>query len=225
MKRIAIFGRNGFENLNDLLKKYNFIIDETNPEIIISYGGDGTFLMSERAFPQIPKVLIRNSNICNKCHNHPTEHVLEKIYKEEYKTTEYTKLKARVKNKELTCTNDFVIRNKLPTHALRFIVIVNDNSSEELIGDGIVISTPFGSTGYYYSITRKNFTKGIGIAFNNLHKQKEHLNINEQDKIKIEITRGDAVLVSDNNPTIIELKEGDIIEIQKSEEVAKVIEI
>ncbi len=224
MKHIAVFGRNGFDSLNGLLKKYGFVVDEINPEIVVSYGGDGTFLMSERAFPGIPKVLIRNSNICNKCHNHPTEHVLDKISKGDYKVVEHVKLKAGIKSKELICTNDFVIRNKLPTHALRFKMNINGESGDELIGDGVVISTVFGSSGYYYSIARRNFSRGIGVAFNNLHKEREHLNIGENDKIRVEIIRGDAVLVSDNDPTIIELKEGDIVEIEKCDDVARLIE-
>jgi len=229
MKRVAIFGKSeeNSKHLKSLLSRFNFIIDETNPELVISYGGDGTFLMSERAFPGVPKVLIRDSNICNKCHNHPIDHVFEMISKGDYKLINLIKLKGVVNNKKLlVCTNDFVIRNKLPTHALRFKLFINDKQIDgELIGDGLVISTVFGSTGYYYSITKKSFSKGIGVAFNNIHKKIKHLVIKERDEIKIEITRGDAVLVADNNPEIIELCENDVVQIKKTEQIARLIEL
>lgn len=229
MKKVIIFGKSeeSSKHLELLLNKFSFIITKTNPDIIISYGGDGTFLMSERKFPGIPKALIRDSNICNKCHNHPTDYVFEMISKGKYKINDLIKLKGIVNNKELLiCTNDFVIRNKLPTHALRFKLFINDKQiGDELIGDGLVISTVFGSTGYYYSITNKSFTNGIGIAFNNIHKKIKHLIIKEIDKIRIEITRGDAVLVADNNLEIIELSENDIVQIEKTNQTAKIIEI
>ncbi len=229
MKKISIYGKNkeNSKHLSLLLKKFDFVIEKTNPEIIISYGGDGTFLMAERIFPGVPKALVRDSKICNKCHNHPIDRVFEMISKENYEIINFIKLKATVNNKEnLICTNDFVIRNKLPTHALRFKLWINDKQiDDELIGDGLVISTVFGSTGYYYSITKESFTKGIGVAFNNIHKKIKHLIITELDKISVEIIRGDAVLVADNDPKIIELLEKDVINIEKSDQIVRIIQV
>ena len=87
----------------------------------------------------------------------------------------------------------------------------------------MVVATPFGSTAYYHSISRKSFDKGIGVAFNNTTKPVKHLVLDEAAVVEVEIVRGQAVLVADNNPHIIDLIEGQTIKIQKAPETAKVI--
>jgi len=78
---------------------------------------------------------------------------------------------------------------------------------KEFIGDGLVVATPFGSTGYYRSITDSYFELGIGIAFNNSTEQADSLVVKEQRQIKVLITRGPALLYADNQTKIINLKE------------------
>ena len=117
--------------------------------------------------------------------------------------------------------NDIVVRNSLPTEAVRFNVLVGERGIDNLIGDGIVVSTPYGSGGYFSSITHKNFKTGIGIAFNNVTKSHESLILAEDEKIEIEIVRGPAVLVADNNRDFINLENGDKIRIEQIDEVAR----
>ena len=136
-----------------------------------------------------------------------------------------TKLEAELNGNKLIAVNDIVIRNYLPIYALRFSLEVNNKIVEqELIGDGLIISTAFGSTAYFYSVAKEVFKEGIGIAFMNLHnKENSPLILNENVIIKIKILRGDGVLACDNNPEIIMLKEGDEIIIKKSAEFARMI--
>jgi len=89
----------------------------------------------------------------------------------------------------------------------------------------VVISTPFGSTAYFHSIARKDFEGGIGIAFSNTTKPTEHLVVDEKSTIEVEISRGHAVLVADNNPKVIEIIEGQKLIIKKSDQKAIVIEM
>lgn len=230
MKKFSVVGKNE-EKVAEMVKcavSHGFVFSEQEPDFVISYGGDGMFLIAERIFPGIPKVLIRDSKICNKCHNIPTEQILRSIAEKKFIIEESTKLTAEWgDNSEVikyTCANDFVLRNKWPIHAIRFEVIINGKRiGGEHIGDGIVISTSFGSGGYYHSITRKTFDKGIGIAFNNLTKETEHLMADENAEIKIKLCRGDFVFVADNNPKIIEPREGTEIVIKRSSQSAKLV--
>ena len=48
--------------LKKTLKRIGCDYGERKPDIIVSLGGDGTFLLSERLYPGIPKLLIRDSN-------------------------------------------------------------------------------------------------------------------------------------------------------------------
>jgi len=224
--KIAIFGKTpeSKAQLNKAVKKSGFIYDEKKPDLIISYGGDGTFLWAERKYPGVPKVLFRFSKICNKCHNLPVEHALALLKKKKYKIKEHTKLQGKLYKTTTYATNDITIRNAVPTHAIRFELYLNGKKyKEEFIGDGLVIATTFGSTGYYESITRKNFKKGIGIAFNNTTTKQKHLVVPEKTKIKVKITRGEALVATDNEPKLHLLIGGKSITITKSKKKAKLV--
>src|SRR3989344_1605608 len=101
--------------------------------------------------------------------------------------------------------------------------VIDKKKNGILIGDGIVVATPFGATGYYYSITQKSFKKGIGLAFNNMTKPINHLVLNEKAKIKVRIVRSDTTVAGDNDPHVISIKEGDEVEIRKSDKIARII--
>ncbi len=224
--RIAIYGKTpeSKAQLEKSIKKAGFTYTEKNPDIVISYGGDGTFLWAERKYPGIPKALFRYSKICKKCHNLPINHALALLKKRKYKIASHSKLEARVNNTTLLATNDVIIRNALPTHAIRFLVTINGKQiNGELIGDGIVIATTFGSTAYFHSITRQTFNKGIGIAFNNTTVSQSPVFLPEKTRIKFTLTRGEAVVVADNEPRMIVLKPGKSVAITTSKKKAKLI--
>lgn len=119
-----------------------------------------------------------------------------------------------------------VIHNSDPRHALRYIVKINKiDFYGEIIGDGIVASTIFGASGYFRSITDSVFYVGIGIAFNNSTEATDHLVINENDIIDVEIKRGPAQIYADNNLKMLTVKEGDRLSIKKSEEIFRLVKM
>ncbi len=225
--KLSVFSLNSslVKDYKHLIKK-NFSYDDKHPEMVVSLGGDGTFLMAERRYPGIPKLLVRDSNICNKCDWSSLSPILDKLRRNEFAIEEHMKLEADVRGDKKLCLNDAVIRNKMPIHAIRFILSVDGKQvNGELIGDGVVVATPFGSTAYYYSITKKMFNEGIGIALNNLSMPVENIITGENSLIEIKLTRGDATFSYDNDENIITLKTGDKVVIKKSGEVARIVKI
>lgn len=199
--------------------------DENDPDLVISLGGDGTFFKSERKYPGVPKLMVRKSKHCKKCAAGALDgEILEKLKSGKYKVGEHVKLKAKIKRdgkiiQEYTCINDFVIRNREQINALRFSVEIDGKKvGDELIGDGVVVATPFGSTAYFKSITGESFDKGIGIAFNNMTKKVRHRVLKDDARIKVKILRTDGVFSSDNDPKMTVLKKNDVVEISKSSE-------
>jgi len=225
MKKIHILGKDAskIKNLKEKLEQRDFVYVDENPELVICYGGDGMFLIAERVFPGVEKLLIKDSLVCNMGHDISIEEIIDLYKKGNYDVEEIKKLKAVFKGKfetrELIGVNDIVIRNSLPTEAIRFKV----NNSNILIGDGVVVATAYGSNkgAYFYSICRKNFKKGIGVAFNNISEEKNCLILDENDFVEIEIVRGPAVLVADNNRDFVNLQEGDKILIKQINDVAR----
>lgn len=212
--------------LKKLLNKFNFTYVTEDPDLVISEGGDGTLLISERTFPGVPKLLLKKSRICKNCTiDLPVDEILKLLKEKKYKITEHTKLQLKTSTGErLTCTNDFIIRNKIPTQAIRFTVSINKEKINDIfIGDGLVISTPFGSTAYFNSITGKSFKTGFGIAFNNIQTSDKDIMLQDTDKVKVKIIRGQAELGTDNNPRTIILNSGDYVYLSKSNHNLKVV--
>ncbi len=136
------------------------------------------------------------------------------------KIKKFIKLEAIVGDKKITALNDVIIAHKFPDLAIRFTL----DASKEFIGDGLVFSTPFGSTGYFYSITKKTFKTGFGIAFNNLHNANIHEKIvDENEEIKIVILRGQTVLASDNDLHLLDLPESAEILVRRAPQPARLL--
>lgn len=217
--RVLLFGKNS-KSIAGLVKSLGFELTSTNPEIIISYGGDGTLLSAEREFPGLPKLPLRNSQFCNKCSKHEDEVMLKKLLAGKLQLKEYKKLETTFFYKSFYALNDFVIRNSDPTHTIRFKT--SETRDKLLIGDGIVVSTPFGSTGYFKSITNKVFKKGVGIAFNNITEDISPKLLKDGQTVNFTLVRGKATLSFDNNPDIFIIDEGSEIIFKLSDQVAKI---
>lgn len=205
------------KNIEELVKSLGCEIVSSNPDVVISYGGDGTLLTSEREYPEMPKLPIRNSQFCNKCPEHEDKKVLEDLLDGKLILKEYKKLHTNLEGKDFYALNDFVIRNKHSIHAIRFKI--NNNF---FIGDGIVVSTPFGSTGYFKSITNESFDKGFALAFNNTTKKTNPIYLSEEDNVKFELVRGNAILTFDNNLQTFNISERKTLIFDLSDKVAKI---
>lgn len=223
MIKVGLFGKNS-DSIRHLIPEYGFELVEGNPDVLISYGGDGTLLSAERKYPSLPKLPIRDSKVCKKCPVHTTEHLLQELSEGKIKLETYPKLEAKFNSEEISALNDLVIRNSVPMHALRFRVYLNGKlvRHEVIIGDGVVLTTVFGSSGYYQSITRKTISEDFALAFNNTTFHVENFKFKKGDEIKVEVVRGPGSLSSDNNSKLHNLKEGDIVLIQASKHDARI---
>ena len=92
----------------------------------------------------------------------------------------------------------------------------------EVVGDGVCFSSVHGSTAYYRSITHSLFRTGLGLAFSNSTEEVDHLVLDEKSVVKITVTRGPGVLLADNSPERITVKEGDTVILEKAQKEALV---
>jgi NAD+ kinase len=215
------------ENLIKILNKYGFEVVTKNPEFVLCYGGDGTTLFSERQYPHVPKLVIKTSELCKQYEYSPKsiDSVLKKLKENEYMILEEIKLNAYFKGNAVTALNEIQVHTKLPIKAIRFSVDA-EKKFDNLIGDGVIVSTPFGSTGYYLASGGKQFKEGIGVSFNNIHSRKIYpVIVNVNSKIKIKMNRDFGILLNDNNSKYFDLKEGDEVTIEKSDETARFIQV
>jgi NAD+ kinase len=193
------------------------LVTQNPPDVVVVIGGDGTLLRAEREYPGVPKALVKDSEVGHLYHSHSPEELAAALQAKRFSIDERSALEATVHHVTYRAANDVIIRNRLLTHAIRFTLTIDGKPvGKEFIGDGLVVATPMGSTAYYHTITRKSFSKGFGIALNNIIQHTDLPLLTEETQITVTITRGPVDLGVDNSMHVEPLKEGDEIVIKKS---------
>lgn len=216
--KVCLTGKNS-KDIAKLIKNLGFELVASDPDVVISYGGDGTLLTSERLYPGIPKLPIRNNLVCNKCSNHQDKVMLERLLNGQLQSRQHQKLHTNI-GKDLFALNDFVVRNVEPIHAIRFKILQDDIPGKLYLGDGIVVSTPFGSTGYFKSITNEILADGFAVAFNNVTEKTSPIYV--EDTIGFQLVRGKATLTYDNSEEIFQISENTRLFFNLSDQVARI---
>ncbi|WAW14329.1 NAD(+)/NADH kinase [Peptostreptococcus equinus] len=133
---------------------------QENTELVISIGGDGSFLKAahELDFPDIPFICVNTGHLGFFAEVLPNESeidfFIESYIKKDYKINSLDLLELDVigdgKFKTDYAINELVVRgNKSRTAHLN--LYVNKDYMETFSGDGLIISTSTGSTAYNYS--------------------------------------------------------------------------
>lgn len=223
--KVALVGKN-LEDVEALLPPRGLVRDDVSPEVVISVGGDGTLLWAERDYPGVAKLPMRGSETSRKTHNHRFEDLLDHLAAGRLIEVSQMKLEAESGGQTLYALNDIIFHNAMVTSAVRYRVEINGRLySDEIIGDGLVVATPFGSTAYYRSITHSLFEVGIGLAFNNTIEPVDHLVLRECAVIRVSVLRGPALVAADNDPRIISLPEGDSVTVRKAQRPARILSL
>lgn len=221
-KALVVFRRDASEVKNCLIEK-GFELVENDPDFVVCYGGDGTVLFGERKFPGVPKLIIKTSRAC-RIYDYTLNDLpdlLSRIKASDYQIHSEMKIETEAKGENLVGLNEIQVHLKLPIYAVRFSLSVNGKKYDGLIGDGVIVATPFGSTAYYRATGGKSFKEGIGVSFNNLHNSDVKSFVTHENTIvKLIITRGPAWLLADNNENFVDLEAGDAVTIKKSKSTA-----
>ena len=211
--------------IENKLKEFGFTLDKRNPDLVIAFGGDGTALYAERIYPGIPRILIKCRK--DKIDEKKLSRVFLALKEKKFKIKEEIKVEGILnRRKKLIGLNEIGVHHKTPIKTIRLKVKVDKKTiAEELIGDGIIVATPYGSTAYFYSICKRKFSKGLGIAFNNAKTRRKCFIVKEGSRIKVEVLREEGWVTADNDERMIPIKKGDKIIIRKAKEKARIIEI
>ncbi|PIP87047.1 hypothetical protein COW81_02340 [Candidatus Campbellbacteria bacterium CG22_combo_CG10-13_8_21_14_all_36_13] len=229
--KVLLFGNDAHKLKNKAIKAGLEVVEEKStpvwldkPDVVVSFGGDGTFLQAEAVFPYIPKIILKNSRICKLCIKTTPEKAFLALKNKKYKVEKLPKIEVIYGKEKLVAVNDIVVHNKDPRHGMRYKVWIDGGQvNTEIIGDGVVVATPLGSSGYYRSITDSIFETGLGLAFNNSTEQSDHMVLNENRIIEIEITRGPVHVFADNQTKYLVVEEGERIKIKKHKTPTKII--
>lgn len=206
-----------------LLNRASLIENKGRPEAVIAYGGDGTLLWSEMLYPGIPKLFLHHPHTGKS--RQGLLPLLEQLASGDWSVENLPKLEGHAPRGTLVGMSDIYLQFHPPT-ALRFSVSLNGKPvAKEIVGDGLVVSTPYGSSGYFHSIMQRTFRRGIGVAFNNCTRRAGPWFPPEKSRITIKVLRGPGWMVADSNRRLVPLRDGDTVRISKSRQPARIIRL
>lgn len=147
--------------LKEKLVEQGFVILESydpNAELNICVGGDGAFLRAvhKNKFPSIPFIGINTGHLgfFQEIAPMDIEEFIIKYINNEYTVEKIYLLSAEIltrkKRYNLTAVNEIVIKS-IQSKVIHLDLFIDGNHLEKFSGDGIIISTPVGSTAYNLS--------------------------------------------------------------------------
>lgn len=212
---------------DEILSKYfpdsNYSKKAGDIDLLISIGGDGTILKSVRRYRDTP-ILGVNVGTVGYLSEIPPEEInfIPRIL-ETQKIEERSMISCTIGNKTVEALNDIVIRTEVATRVSQVKVEI---SGQEYIvsGDGVIITTPTGSTAYSYSaggpIIKSN-SQEFGITpICPLYRKASPMVYPDNENVIVTALDRPCTIVADGFPQGA-MKPGDKIEIKKSHLKAK----
>lgn len=220
--------------------KVEDIPEDTQCAIVL--GGDGTILHAAKDLLHldIPILGVNLGTVGYMAEIEPQniEQALEKVFRDECNVEERLMLYGEVAKEEASvkshALNDIVISRGGQSRLVVIHLYINDLLIDTYVADGLIVSTPTGSTGYNLSAGGPVMKPGINalvvtpVCPHSLNKRS--FVVSSDDKIRLEIgqrkdsTRDEAVLYFDGRVES-QLGSGDIVEICRAEECTKIIKI
>lgn len=161
-KKIAVVFNEGVKNPYPVLQNLEQILLEksANPEIleikemkygfdfVFAVGGDGTILHVSK-FYAMTKTPVLGINLgrlgyLSQVKSDNIKHAIDNVFENKYSIEKRMMLTSSGK----FALNDFVIKGASQTRTSRFVLYINDKFVCDYIADGLIVSTPTGSTAY-----------------------------------------------------------------------------
>lgn len=212
-------------------------------DCMIALGGDGTMLQAVRDIKKryIPLIGVNLGTLGYMAEIEPAglEEALEQLVEGNYESESRMMLNGKVMfqdghTEEDWALNDIVISRSGSLQIIRFSIYVNGQFLNHYHADGMIVTTPTGSTGYNLSAggplvePKAQLLMLTPICPHTLNKRS--IILSPEDVIEIEIQEGkegrsQLVDASFDGTHIVHMRTGDRIRIAKSEKITEIIQL
>ncbi len=150
------------DRITELLVRSGFEIADKfsdSVDMILVFGGDGAFLhaLADCGYPKVPFLGINTGHLgfFQELFPDETDKLISFCSGEGFVLQENRLLKAEIETKDRTITeyalNDILVKDR-GSSVIKLRLLIGDSFIEEFFGDGVLVSTAAGSTGYNYSL-------------------------------------------------------------------------
>ena len=218
-------------------RKHLSVIPE-DTDLCIVLGGDGTMLQAARsiAYMDIPLVGVNLGTLgfLTEVERSSVDDALDKILEGHYETEDRMMLRGELNGKKDYSLNDIIITRYQDVTTISYNIWINDQFLCNYNADGLIISTPTGSTGYNMSAggpiiePSANMILLTPICPHTLNSRS--LVFSPGTKVEVEFLSGQnnvskrAVASFDGSGTLL-MNAGDRIEIKKSKKTTKILRL
>jgi|Deesub1362A_J573_1020465.scaffolds.fasta_scaffold03630_2 NAD+ kinase len=214
-------------------KKYLLPLDDliNSANLILALGGDGTLLRAARMVGKL-EIPILGVNLgglgfLTEVTVENLYEVIERVFRNQYKIEERVVLKGEIKeDEEVYGLNDIVVVGKEVGRILQLGIWVEESYVSHFLADGIIISTPTGSTAYSLAALGPIVHPHAKVLIINLicpHTLGVRpMVISDTSEIKIKSESGDAVVIGDGQNRLL-LKKGKTLKVRQGDYVVKLI--
>lgn len=223
---------------NDPIKEEDII---GNCDTVISLGGDGTFLRVARKACKVRKPIlginIGHLGFLTEADKNDIDKVVQLLSEGKYKVKERMLLEARIindnedSNNFSVAINDVVISRGAISRMISIKILLDEQKIDEFPADGLIVSTPIGSTAYSLSAggpivePDMKLILATPICPHSLHARPIVFSENRVLKITIDDKNQDEGILTLDGQKTFKLKRNDIIEIKKSQYDLKYIKL
>ena len=218
-------------------RKHLSVIPE-DTELCIVLGGDGTMLQAARsiAYMDIPLVGVNLGTLgyLTEVEESSVDKALDKILSGEYEIEDRMMLRGLLNGKKDYSLNDIIITRYQDVTTISYNIYINDQFLCNYVADGLVVSTPTGSTGYNMSAggpiiePSANMILLTPICPHTLNSRS--LVFSPETKVEVELLSGHdnipkkAVASFDGSGTLL-MNTGDRITITRSKKTTKILRL
>ncbi|OGC03377.1 hypothetical protein A2276_00470 [candidate division WOR-1 bacterium RIFOXYA12_FULL_43_27] len=242
MKKIGIIYKREDEIIANTAKKlasefapdFKVILEEkkiADVEFIITLGGDGTILRASKfGFPLL-SVHLGGLGIMSEINLDAITEAVSKIKAKKFIVDERMMLevgiagkKSKTIKKELAL-NDVVIGKNEIARTIKLDAFLGDRLMANYVGDGLIISTPSGSTAYNFAVMGPILppnSKSFVISPICPHRAANR-SVVLTDPVLVKLVKGDEILLTIDGQTKISLHPGDFVSVKPSKLTTKFI--
>ncbi|MBU0553803.1 NAD(+)/NADH kinase [Myxococcota bacterium] len=242
LKRVGIFTRDQEQSypLESLTRLFNrariTLIEDARAapgdlDLIIAMGGDGTVLRALTLAREIPVLAVNFGTVgfLTQSDKDDLDKVLVRLLTDDYFIEERLTLAVSYRGETLRCINEVVIKST--TRMFRVGVSINGHLVHQPRGDGIIVGTPTGSTGYLMSAGGPLATPGVDCiilkALNEYSFTSRPIIVPGDTEIELTIDmdrsrRGDIIVLTDGTPQR-PARNGEVLTIKRSPIPARLV--